>query len=69
MTSLAYASPDKTLEDLFRGIATDPSRHARFLNTISMLEYIGARKIMKSQLVNSINQKQTLVEVEFTIVN
>ena len=25
------------------------------------------RKIMKSQLVNSINQKQTLVEVEFTI--
>ena len=49
MTSLAYASKDRTLENLFREIAAEPSRHARFLNTISMLEYIGARKIMKSQ--------------------
>jgi len=49
MTSLAYASPERTLENLFQQIAAEPSRHARFLNTISMLEYIGARKIMKSQ--------------------
>lgn len=26
-----------------------PSHHARFLNSLSLLEYIGARKIMKSQ--------------------
>lgn len=27
----------------------DPGRHARFLNTLSLLEYIGVRKILKSQ--------------------
>lgn len=39
----------QTLEGLFRRIAQLPALHARFLNTIAMLEYIGARKIMKSQ--------------------
>ena len=49
MTQLAYSYPDSSLEALFRKIAVDKTRHAQFLNTISMLEYIGARKIMKSQ--------------------
>lgn len=49
MTQLAHAYTDRGLEPLFREIAQDKTRHARFLNTISMLEYIGARKIMKSQ--------------------
>lgn len=31
-----------------------PELHARFLNTLSLLEYIGARKIMKSQQEESI---------------
>ena len=48
-THLAPATSDKTLEALFRRIARIPKLHARFLNTIAMLEYIGARKIMKSQ--------------------
>lgn len=30
-------------------LALRPDLHARFLNTLSLLEYIGARKIMKSQ--------------------
>ena len=45
----APAASDKSLEALFRRIARIPKLHARFLNTIAMLEYIGARKIMKSQ--------------------
>ncbi len=32
-----------------------PEIHARFLNTVSLLEYIGARKILKSQTASSIN--------------
>jgi len=32
-----------------------PEMHARFLNTLSLLEYIGARKIMKSQHESYIN--------------
>jgi len=39
----------RTLEMFFRRIAEVPALHARFLNTVAMLEYIGARKIMKSQ--------------------
>ena len=45
----APATTERTLEALFRRIARIPKLHARFLNTIAMLEYIGARKIMKSQ--------------------
>ena len=40
---------ERTLEMFFRRIAEVPALHARFLNTVAMLEYIGARKIMKSQ--------------------
>lgn len=43
------AGNPQTLEGLFRRIAKRPALHAKFLNTIAMLEYIGARKIMKSQ--------------------
>ncbi len=32
-----------------------PHLHARFLNTLSLMEYMGARKIMKSQLEENIN--------------
>ena len=34
---------------VLRRLLPDPPRHARFLNTLSLLEYIGARKILKSQ--------------------
>jgi len=37
------------LEDLVGGIVTDPVLHARWLNTFSYLEYVGFRKIIKSQ--------------------
>lgn len=38
-------------------IVQNPSRHARWLNTISMLEAIGARKIWKSQGKNGLNEQ------------
>jgi hypothetical protein len=34
---------------LLEALSRDPARHARFLNTLSLLEYIGVRKILKSQ--------------------
>jgi len=49
MTSVASSNSDRSTLALLRGIAARPPLHARLLNTISMLEYIGARKIMKSQ--------------------
>ena len=38
-----------SLEEFFHRLVETPSLHARFLNTVALLEYIGARKIMKSQ--------------------
>jgi hypothetical protein len=37
------------LEDLVERIVADPALHARWLNTFSYLEYVGFRKIVKSQ--------------------
>jgi len=37
------------LEDLIGAVVADPARHTRWLNTFSYLEYIGFRKIVKSQ--------------------
>ncbi len=37
------------LEDLIAKIIGDPDLHARWLNTFSYLEYVGFRKIVKSQ--------------------
>jgi hypothetical protein len=37
------------LEDLIGAIVADPALHARWLNTFSYLEYVGFRKIVKSQ--------------------
>ena len=50
MASVAQPVDDHGLEDLFRGLAANPALHARFINTISFMEYVGARKIMKSQM-------------------
>ena len=38
-----------TFEDLLPSILEQPRLHARMINTWSMLEYIGTRKILKSQ--------------------
>ena len=37
------------LEDLIGAVVADPALHARWLNTFSYLEYVGFRKIVKSQ--------------------
>ncbi len=39
------------LEDLIGAIVADAALHARWLNTFSYLEYVGFRKIVKSQRV------------------
>jgi rubrerythrin len=50
-----YANFEKTITQL----EANPELHARFLNTISLLEYMGARKILKSQNEDKISA-QTL---------
>jgi hypothetical protein len=40
---------DNCLKGLISQIVTDPALHARWLNTFSYLEYVGFRKIVKSQ--------------------
>ena len=58
--SLKTLSPYAQVEEESRAIAgpmrawlleicADPMRHARFLNTLSLMEHIGSRKIMASQ--------------------
>lgn len=44
-----------TFEDLLPAILEKPILHARMVNTFSMLEYIGTRKILKSQDAASIS--------------
>lgn len=45
------------LELFLDTVAQNPVRHARWLNTISMLEAIGARKIWKSQGKDGLNEQ------------
>ena len=40
---------DNCIEGLISQIVADPALHARWLNTFSYLEYVGFRKILKSQ--------------------
>ena len=44
-----YNAATVSVTNALERIVADPSIHARFLNTLSRLEYVGARKLMKSQ--------------------
>ncbi len=48
-------NPQTRLEGLIDTIVRDPHLHARWLNTFSFLEYVGFRKIVKSQRAESLN--------------
>ena len=45
------------LEEFFNKVTVSPLVHAKWLNTLSFLEYIGARKIIKSQNAIWINRE------------
>ena len=45
----------KVLIDFLSTLIHEPQWHARWLNTLSFLEYIGARKIIKSQEAHSLD--------------
>ncbi|WP_255565116.1 hypothetical protein [Methylovirgula sp. HY1] len=47
--------PQARLETLIGTIVGDPRLHARWLNTFSFLEYVGFRKIVKSQRAEAVN--------------
>ena len=42
-------TPSTTLSEFLGGVIADPVKHARFLNTLSLLEHIGSRKILLTQ--------------------
>ena len=42
--------------DVLTAIVADPARHLRFLNLLSMLEHMGSRKIMLSQMKGILTQ-------------
>lgn len=42
-------APPPGFAALLERVIAEPARHARFVNTLSLMEYIGARKILKSQ--------------------
>jgi hypothetical protein len=53
----AQAQPANSVaefHDFLRDIAKHPQIHAKFLNTLSFMEYMGSRKILKSQRAESI---------------
>ena len=41
---------------LLDGFCADPARHARFMNTLSLMEHIGSRKIMATQQGDDLDQ-------------
>ncbi len=45
------------MKNIIHKIINSPIIYAKFLNTLSLLEYIGARKILKSQLQENIDEK------------
>lgn len=45
------------MKNLLKKIIETPINYARFLNTFSMLEYVGARKIIKSQQQEDMNEQ------------
>ncbi len=47
--------PQFRLEASIAAIVADPALHARWLNTFSYLEYVGFRKIVKSQRAEALN--------------
>ena len=59
-----YSAVNVSVRDALERIVREPAIHARFLNTLSRLEYVGARKLMKSQDSADLNKDtlQHLVE-------
>jgi hypothetical protein len=52
------------LEDVVAKVVTDDHLHARWLNTFSFLEYIGFRKIVKSQRAEILNRSLLMHALE-----
>jgi len=44
------------MQDVIARLIEDPPRHARWLNTVALLEYTGARKMLKSQASNRMSE-------------
>lgn len=50
------ATRSLSLESIVAKVVKDPQLHARWLNTFSFLEYVGFRKIVKSQRAESLSE-------------
>ncbi len=63
-TTNTYQAADVEVASALKRIVAQPTVHARFINTLSRLEYVGARKLMKSQDSSELDREtlQHLVE-------
>jgi hypothetical protein len=49
MNTIALSSTKQRSESILKKIVNDATTHAQFLNTVSLLEHIGSRKILITQ--------------------
>jgi hypothetical protein len=56
MTESLNAPLERSFRDFLTATVADAGRHARFLNMLSMLEHMGSRKIMLSQMKGVLTQ-------------
>ena len=63
-TTKNHQAADIEVGSALERIVAQPAIHARFINTLSRLEYVGARKLMKSQDSSGLDREtlQHLVE-------
>ena len=63
-TTKNHQAADVEVGSALERIVAQPAIHARFINTLSRLEYVGARKLMKSQDSSGLDREtlQHLVE-------
>jgi hypothetical protein len=55
VTEREFMPPQNRLDAIVAAIVADPALHARWLNTFSFLEYVGFRKIVKSQRAETLS--------------
>ena len=59
----ANAPHERPVREFLQNIVTQPHAHARFMNMLSMLEHMGSRKIMLSQMNKTLTEAEEFAAV------
>ena len=57
------ARHEAPMREFLRAVVRQPETHARFMNMLSMLEHMGSRKIMVSQMDDHRNMTEDMLNV------